>query len=316
EIDIDLVSDGKQVVVGAIMQHIEQAGVHSGDSACSLPPYNLPMSVQDEIRDQVSRMAMELGVVGLMNTQMAYQDGQLYVIEVNPRASRTVPFVSKCIGVSLAKVAARCMVGTSLVQQGFTKEIIPETFAVKEAVFPFNKFPGVDPILGPEMKSTGEVMGVGETFAEAFAKAQMGAGEEISKKGTVFISVRDADKPKVADIARSFHELGFSMVATTGTAAIIEAAGLPVNRVNKVLEGRPHVVDMIKNEEIQLIVNTTEGKQAIADSSAIRRTALRHDVFCTTTLAGASAVCEALKCGDNLNVYTIQELHARLPKSQ
>ncbi|MDP2379993.1 MAG: carbamoyl-phosphate synthase large subunit, partial [Pseudohongiella sp.] len=316
EIDIDLVSDGKQVVVGAIMQHIEQAGVHSGDSACSLPPYNLPMSVQDEIRDQVSRMAMELGVVGLMNTQMAYQDGQLYVIEVNPRASRTVPFVSKCIGVSLAKVAARCMVGTSLEQQGFTKEIIPETFAVKEAVFPFNKFPGVDPILGPEMKSTGEVMGVGETFAEAFAKAQMGAGEEISKKGTVFISVRDADKPKVADIARSFHELGFSMVATTGTAAIIEAAGLPVNRVNKVLEGRPHVVDMIKNEEIQLIVNTTEGKQAIADSSAIRRTALRHDVFCTTTLAGASAVCEALKCGDNLNVYTIQELHARLPKSQ
>jgi carbamoyl-phosphate synthase large subunit len=315
EIDIDLVSDGKQVVVGAIMQHIEQAGVHSGDSACSLPPYNLPIAVQDQIRDQVSRMAMELGVIGLMNTQMAYQDGQLYVIEVNPRASRTVPFVSKCIGVSLAKVAARCMVGTSLIDQGYTKEIIPQTFAVKEAVFPFNKFPGVDPILGPEMKSTGEVMGVGETFAEAFAKAQMGAGEEISNHGTVFISVRDADKPKVAGIAHSFHELGFKMVATTGTAAIIEAAGLPVRRVNKVLEGRPHVVDMIKNKEIQLIVNTTEGKQAIADSSAIRRSALRHDVFCTTTLAGASAVCEALKCGDNLNVYTVQELHARLPKS-
>ncbi|MDO8907703.1 MAG: carbamoyl-phosphate synthase large subunit [Pseudohongiella sp.] len=315
EIDIDLVSDGKQVVVGAIMQHIEQAGVHSGDSACSLPPYNLPAEVQDQIRDQVSRMAKELGVVGLMNTQMAYQDGELYVIEVNPRASRTVPFVSKCIGVSLAKVAARCMVGTTLEQQGFTKEIIPQTFAVKEAVFPFNKFPGVDPILGPEMKSTGEVMGVGETFAEAFAKAQLGAGEEISTSGTVFISVREADKPKVAEIARSFHELGFSVVATQGTAAVIEAAGLPVKRVNKVLEGRPHVVDMIKNEEIQLIVNTTEGKQAIADSSAIRRTALRHDVFCTTTLAGASAVCEALKCGDNLNVYTVQELHARLPKS-
>jgi carbamoyl-phosphate synthase large subunit len=315
EIDIDLVSDGKQVVVGAIMQHIEQAGVHSGDSACSLPPYNLPVAVQDQIRDQVSRMAMELGVIGLMNTQMAYQDGQLYVIEVNPRASRTVPFVSKCIGVSLAKVAARCMAGTTLAQQGFTKEIIPETFAVKEAVFPFNKFPGVDPILGPEMKSTGEVMGVGETFAEAFAKAQMGAGEEISNHGTVFISVRDADKPKVTSIAQSFHDLGFKMVATTGTAAIIEAAGLPVSRVNKVLEGRPHVVDMIKNKEIQLIVNTTEGKQAIADSSAIRRSALRHDVFCTTTLAGASAVCEALKCGDNLKVYTVQELHARLPKS-
>jgi carbamoyl-phosphate synthase large subunit len=316
EIDIDLVSDGKQVVVGAIMQHIEQAGVHSGDSACSLPPYNLSVAVQDQIRDQVSRMAMELGVIGLMNTQMAYQDGQLYVIEVNPRASRTVPFVSKCIGVSLAKVAARCMVGTTLAQQGFTQEIIPETFAVKEAVFPFNKFPGVDPILGPEMKSTGEVMGVGETFAEAFAKAQMGAGEEISKHGTVFISVRDADKPKVTNIAQSFHDLGFKMVATTGTAAIIEAAGLPVSRVNKVLEGRPHVVDMIKNKEIQLIVNTTEGKQAIADSSAIRRSALRHDVFCTTTLAGASAVCEALKCGDHLKVYTLQELHARLPKSR
>jgi carbamoyl-phosphate synthase large subunit len=313
EIDIDLVSDGKQVVVGAIMQHIEQAGVHSGDSACSLPPYNLPVAVQDQIREQVSSMAMELGVIGLMNTQMAYQDGQLYVIEVNPRASRTIPFVSKCIGVSLAKVAARCMVGKSLVEQGYTKEIIPQTFAVKEAVFPFNKFPGVDPILGPEMKSTGEVMGVGETFAEAFAKAQMGAGEEISNHGTVFISVREADKPKVAGIARSFHELGFKMVATTGTAAIIEAAGLPVNRVNKVLEGRPHVVDMIKNKEIQLIVNTTEGKQAIADSAAIRRSALRHDVFCTTTLAGASAVCEALKCGDKLNVYTVQELHARLP---
>jgi carbamoyl-phosphate synthase large subunit len=315
EIDIDLVSDGKQVVVGAIMQHIEQAGVHSGDSACSLPPYNLPADVQDQIRDQVSRMAMELGVIGLMNTQMAYQDGQLYVIEVNPRASRTVPFVSKCIGVSLAKIAARCMAGMSLAEQGFTKEIIPETFAVKEAVFPFNKFPGVDPILGPEMKSTGEVMGVGETFAEAFAKAQMGAGEEISNHGTVFISVRDADKPRVTSIAQSFHDLGFKMVATTGTAAIIEAAGLPVSRVNKVLEGRPHVVDMIKNKEIQLIVNTTEGKQAIADSSAIRRSALRHDVFCTTTLAGASAVCEALKCGDNLKVYTVQELHARLPRS-
>jgi len=312
EIDVDLVSDGKQVVVGAIMQHIEQAGVHSGDSACSLPPYNLPVEVQNQIRQQVSAMAKELGVVGLMNTQMAYQDGQLYVIEVNPRASRTVPFVSKCIGVSLAKVAARCMAGTSLEEQGFTKEIIPQTYAVKEAVFPFNKFPGVDPILGPEMKSTGEVMGVGETFAEAFAKAQLGAGEKISTSGTVFISVREADKPKIADIARRFHELGFDMVATQGTAAVIEAAGLPVRRVNKVMEGRPHIVDMIKNEEIHLIVNTTEGKQAIADSSAIRRTALRHDVFCTTTLAGASAVCEALKCGDKLSVYTVQELHARV----
>ena len=312
EIDVDLVSDGKDVVVGAIMQHIEQAGVHSGDSACSLPPYTLPASVQDEIRDQVARLARELKVVGLMNAQLAYQDGEIYIIEVNPRASRTVPFVSKCIGTSLAKIAARCMAGVSLAEQGFTKEIVPKTYAVKEAVFPFNKFPGVDPILGPEMKSTGEVMGVGETFAEAFAKSQLGAGEYIKTSGTVFISVRDADKPKVADVARRFLDLGFSLVATTGTAGILEEAGLPVKRVNKVMEGRPHIVDMIKNEEIALIVNTTEGKQAIADSSTIRRTALRHDVFCTTTMAGTSAVCDALEFGDRLSVYTLQELHRRL----
>jgi len=312
EIDVDLVSDGKQVVVGAIMQHIEQAGVHSGDSACSLPPYNLSVEVQDIIRDQVTRLALELGVIGLMNTQLAYQDGEVYIIEVNPRASRTVPFVSKCIGVSLAKIAARCMVGQTLQQQGFVKEVIPKTFAVKEAVFPFNKFPGVDPILGPEMKSTGEVMGVGKTFAEAFAKSQMGAGEEIKTSGMVFISVRDADKHYVPELAGKLHGLGFSLVATSGTAAVIEEAGLPVKRVNKVNEGRPHVVDMIKNDEIQLVVNTTEGKQAIADSSIIRRTALRHDVFCTTTVASAFAVCEALVFGDNLSVYTIQELHAQL----
>lgn len=312
EIDVDLVSDGKDVVVGAIMQHIEQAGVHSGDSACSLPPYNLPAHVQDEIREQVAALARELGVVGLMNTQLAYQDGEIYIIEVNPRASRTVPFVSKCIGVSLAKVAARCMAGTSLAEQGFTEEIIPRTFAVKEAVFPFNKFPGVDPILGPEMKSTGEVMGVGETFAEAFAKSQLGAGDIIATHGTVFISVRDADKKDVPEVARKFHELGFDIVATEGTAGVVEAAGLPVTRVNKVQQGRPHIVDMMKNEQIDLVVNTTEGKQAIADSSTIRRTALRHDIFCTTTIASALAVCEALRFGDNLSVYTIQELHARL----
>ncbi len=312
EIDVDVVSDGRQVVVGAIMQHIEQAGVHSGDSACSLPPYNLSAEVQDIIRDQVTRLALELGVIGLMNTQLAYQDGEVYIIEVNPRASRTVPFVSKCIGVSLAKIAARCMVGQTLQQQGFVREVIPKTFAVKEAVFPFNKFPGVDPILGPEMKSTGEVMGVGRTFAEAFAKSQLGAGEEIKTSGTVFISVRDADKHHVPELAGKLHGLGFSMVATSGTAAVIEEAGLPVKRVNKVNEGRPHIVDMIKNDEIQLVVNTTEGKQAIADSSIIRRTALRHDVFCTTTLASAFAVCEALVFGDNLSVYTIQELHAQL----
>ena len=312
EIDVDVVSDGERVVVGAIMQHIEQAGIHSGDSACSLPPYNLTMKVQDHIREQVSALALELGVVGLMNTQLAYQDGEIYVIEVNPRASRTVPFVSKCIGTSLAKVAARCMIGTSLKEQGFTKEIIPKTFAVKEAVFPFNKFPGVDPILGPEMKSTGEVMGVGTTFAEAYAKAQMGAGEVIETSGNAFISVRDRDKDNVVEVAEKLMELGYSLVATHGTAEVIEKAGLPVTGVNKVAEGRPHIVDMLKNDEIQVVFNTTEGKQAIADSSTIRRTALRHNVFCTTTIAGALAVCEALKFGNNMSVYTIQDLHAKL----
>ena len=312
EIDVDLVCDGEQVVVGAIMQHIEQAGIHSGDSACSLPPYNLPMDVQDEIRKQVSALALELGVIGLMNTQLAYQDGKIYIIEVNPRASRTVPFVSKCIGRSLAKVAARCMVGTTLKEQGFTKEIIPKTFAVKEAIFPFNKFPGVDPILGPEMKSTGEVMGVGVTFAEAYAKAQMGAGETFEIKGNAFLSVRDADKPHIAEVAEKLLGLGYSIVATHGTAAVIEEAGLEVMGVNKVAEGRPHIVDMLKNDEIQLIVNTTEGKQAISDSSIIRRTALLHDVFCTTTVAGALAVCEALAFGGNMSVYTVQDLHAAL----
>lgn len=312
EIDVDVVSDGEHVVVGAIMQHIEQAGIHSGDSACSLPPYNLPAEVQDKIREQVTSLALELGVVGLMNTQLAYQDGEVYVIEVNPRASRTVPFVSKCIGLSLAKVAARCMAGTSLVDQGFTEEIIPKTFAVKEAVFPFNKFPGVDPILGPEMKSTGEVMGVGTTFAEAYAKSQMGAGDNIETSGNAFISVRDRDKPAVIEVAQRLLGLGYALFATKGTAQVIEEAGLPVESVNKVLEGRPHIVDMLKNEEIQVVFNTTEGRQAIADSSTIRSTALRHGVFCTTTIAGSLAVCDALDFGNNMSVYTLQTLHSEL----
>ncbi len=312
EIDVDVVSDGEQVIVGAIMQHIEQAGIHSGDSACSLPPYNLPEEVRQRIRGQVSALALELGVVGLMNTQLAWQDGEVYLIEVNPRASRTVPFVSKCIGTSLAKVAARCMIGKSLAEQGFTREVIPPTFAVKEAIFPFNKFPGVDPILGPEMKSTGEVMGVGATFAEAYGKAQLAAGAHIEKSGTAFISVRDPDKVHLVEIARELLKLGYRLAATRGTAAVLDAAGIPVKRVNKVAEGRPHIVDMLKNDEIELVFNTTEGRQAIADSSTIRRTALRHDVFCTTTIAGAFAVCEALKFGDNMSVYTIQQLHAEL----
>ena len=312
EIDVDVVSDGEHVIVGAIMQHIEQAGIHSGDSACSLPPYNLPEDVQEKIRGQVSALALELGVVGLMNTQLAYQDGEVYLIEVNPRASRTVPFVSKCIGASLAKVAARCMIGKSLAEQGFTREIIPSTYAVKEAIFPFNKFPGVDPILGPEMKSTGEVMGVGATFAEAYAKAQMAAGAVIERSGTAFISVRDPDKVYLVEVANELLELGYKLAATRGTARVLERAGIAVKRVNKVAEGRPHIVDMLKNDEIELVFNTTEGRQAIADSSTIRRTALRHDVFCTTTIAGAFAVCEALKFGDNMSVYTIQQLHADL----
>ncbi len=312
EIDVDVVSDGASVIVGAIMQHIEQAGIHSGDSACSLPPYNLPDNVQQQIREQVSALALELGVVGLMNTQLAYQDDEVYLIEVNPRASRTVPFVSKCIGASLAKVAARCMIGKTLAEQGFTREITPATFAVKEAIFPFNKFPGVDPILGPEMKSTGEVMGVGATFAEAYGKAQLAAGAVIEKSGAAFISVRDPDKIHVVEVANELLDLGYKLAATRGTARVLEEAGIPVKRVNKVAEGRPHIVDMLKNDEIELVFNTTEGRQAIADSSTIRRTALRHDVFCTTTIAGAFAVCEALKFGDNMSVYTIQQLHAKL----
>ncbi|WP_156504339.1 carbamoyl-phosphate synthase large subunit, partial [Oleiphilus sp. HI0066] len=263
EVDIDAISDGKQVVIGAIMQHIEQAGVHSGDSACSLPPYTLSADVQDEMREAVKSMALELGVVGLMNTQLAYQDGEIYVIEVNPRASRTVPFVSKAIGTSLAKVAARVMAGKTLEELDFTTEIIPEHFSVKESVFPFKKFPAVDPILGPEMKSTGEVMGVGETFDEAFAKGFIATGETLPASGKAFLSVRDVDKEGVVELAKLLVEGGFSLVATRGTAQAIEEAGMEVSVVNKVREGRPHVVDVIKNEDISLIVNTTEGRQAI-----------------------------------------------------
>ena len=310
EVDLDAVSDGETVVIGAIMQHIEQAGIHSGDSACSLPPYSLPEDVQQQMRDMVKVMAVELGVKGLMNVQLAWQDGRIYVIEVNPRASRTVPFVSKCIGVSLAKVAARCMAGASLAQQGFTEEVVPGYFSVKEAVFPFNKFPGIDPILGPEMKSTGEVMGVGDTFAEAYAKAQLGASDEIPARGTVFISVRERDKERLSTIAADFVGLGFKLVATEGTARAIAGLGYPVEKVNKVKEGRPHVVDMIKNRQIDLVVNTTEGRQAIADSAAIRANAEAKGVYYTTTMAGGEAVCMALKHNGDIKVRRLQDLHA------
>jgi len=312
EVDIDAVSDGKTVVIGAIMQHIEQAGVHSGDSACALPPYNLDPAVQDEMREQVKQMALELGVVGLMNVQLAWQDNEIYVIEVNPRASRTVPFVSKCIGESLAKVAARCMAGQSLESQGFTKEIVPPYFSVKEAVLPFNKFPGVDPILGPEMKSTGEVMGTGATFADAFAKAQLAAGGNAPREGTVLISVRDVDKPGAVKVAQSLASIGYKVAATAGTADALEAAGLTVERVNKVSEGRPHIVDFVKNDQASLIINTTEGRRAILDSAPIRASAEAHRVFYTTTLAGAEAVCMTLLQEDDKQVRRLQDLHGSL----
>jgi carbamoyl-phosphate synthase large subunit len=309
EVDIDAVSDGEQVVIGAIMQHIEQAGVHSGDSACSLPPYSLPAAVQDEMREQVRRMALALGVRGLMNVQLAWQDDQVFVIEVNPRASRTVPFVSKCIGVSLAKVAARCMAGQTLASQGFTKEVVPGFYSVKEAVMPFNKFPGVDPILGPEMRSTGEVMGTGASFADAFGKAQLAAGEPPPRSGTLLISVRDVDKPGAVALAAKMVGLGFDLAATGGTADALEAAGLAVRRVKKVLEGRPHIVDMIKNDEADIIVNTTEGRRAIADSAPIRASAEAHGVFYTTTLAAAEAVCLTLQREGDKTVRRLQDLH-------
>ena len=312
EMDVDAVSDGDSVVIGAIMQHIEQAGIHSGDSACSLPPYSLSESVQDEMREICKKMARELGVRGLMNVQLALQDDKIYVIEVNPRASRTIPFVSKCIGVSLAKIAARCMVGQTLEDQGFTKEIIPPYFSVKEAVFPFNKFPGIDPILGPEMKSTGEVMGVGSTFAEAYGKAELGASDEIPSKGSAFVSVRERDKDQLPALAKSLVALGFKLIATKGTAETIKAAGLDVQPVNKVKEGRPHIVDMIKSDKINLIVNTTEGRQAISDSSTIRSSAEQHRVYYTTTMAGGSAVCEALKFAGDIKVRSLQQLHREI----
>ena len=312
EVDVDAICDGEQVFIGGIMEHIEQAGVHSGDSACSLPPYNLSASVQERIREQMRMLAMELGVCGLMNTQFAVKDDEVYLIEVNPRASRTVPFVSKAIGLPLAKIAARCMVGKTLAEQGVGEERVPSFYAVKEAVFPFVKFPGVDPVLGPEMKSTGEVMGVGRSFGEAFAKAQMGAGVDLPVGGTAFVSVRDADKQAAVGVGRELVELGFRIVATAGTAAVLERAGIPNERVKKVTEGRPNIVDMIKNQQISLIVNTAQTKQAVADSFEIRRAALQHKVCYTTTIAGAKATCQALRRLDDTAVNRLQDLHKEL----
>jgi carbamoyl-phosphate synthase large subunit len=313
ECDVDALSDGDEVIIGGVMEHIEQAGVHSGDSACSLPPYSLGAEVQAELRRQTKLMAKALNVCGLMNVQFAIKDGEVYVLEVNPRASRTVPFVSKATGLQLAKIAARCMAGRSLKDQGVTKEVIPPYFSVKEAVFPFVKFPGVDTILGPEMKSTGEVMGVGVTFAEAFVKSQLAASVKLPSSGKVFLSVKDSDKAKAVDIARHLHEAGFGLVATRGTAHAIEAAGLPVHTANKVTEGRPHIVDMIKNNEISLIINTVEEKRlAINDSRSIRISGLQARVTMYTTIWGAEAAAEGIRNRGELVVYPIQALHTQL----
>ena len=309
EVDVDAICDGTDVYVGGIMEHIEQAGVHSGDSACSLPPYSLSLDMQQRIRVQVRQMALELGVIGLMNTQFAIKGDDIYVLEVNPRASRTVPFVSKAVGLPLAKIAARCMVGVSLAEQNIGAPRQPSYYSVKEAVFPFIKFQGVDSLLGPEMKSTGEVMGVGRDFGEAFAKAQMGAGVELPRGGTAFISVRNDDKPRALRVAQDLVALGFKVVATDGTAQALTEAGIANQRVNKVTEGRPNIVDMIKSDQITLIVNTAHSKQAIADSFEIRRAALQHKVTYTTTVAGAMATCEALKRLEKSDVNRLQDLH-------
>ncbi len=309
EVDVDAVCDGEQVLIGGIMEHVEQAGVHSGDSGCSLPPNSLSPQLQDELREQTRKLAAALNVVGLMNIQFAIQNGIIYVLEVNPRASRTVPFVSKATGLQLAKIAARVMSGRKLAELGVSERPPPHYYSVKEAVFPFVKFPEADPILGPEMKSTGEVMGTGRTFGEAYAKAQSASGVTLPRQGVCFISVRDRDKPGAVQLARRLLERGFSLVATEGTARALSAAGVPCERVNKVREGRPHVVDMIKNDEIDLIINTTEGKLAILESNSIRREAVHRRVTYYTTLAAGLATCEALDHLDEVEVNRLQDLH-------
>ncbi len=312
EIDVDAICDGKEVFVAGVMEHIEQAGIHSGDSACSLPPHTLSADMQVRLKEMTQKLAFGLNVVGLMNIQFAVKGEDIYLLEVNPRASRTIPFVSKSIGLPLAKIAARCMVGMTLQQQNIKTEITPDHYSVKEAVFPFMKFVGVDPILGPEMKSTGEVMGVGKTFGEAFAKSQVAAGVDLPLSGRVFISVRDTDKAETAKVAKQLIRLGFEIIATDGTANYLEVNDIACLYVNKVRQGRPHVVDMIIDEKIDLIVNTTEGKQAIADSFTIRRKALQKKVCYTTTITGAWALIHAIEQGASSDVYPLQDLHAQL----
>jgi len=317
EVDVDAVSDGERVLIGGVMEHIEQAGVHSGDSACSLPPHSLSSPVEKELRRQTVQLARALNVVGLMNVQFAIQKVEqrdvVYVLEVNPRASRTVPFVGKATGVPLAKIAARCMVGKTLAQQGVLDEVVPSYFSVKEAVFPFVKFPGVDTILGPEMKSTGEVMGVGKSFGEAFVKSQLAASAKLPEAGTAFISVRDGDKLAVVQVARELVKLGFTLIATRGTGGVLAAHGIAVTVVNKVAEGRPHIVDMIKNGEVSLVVNTVEDRRsAVSDSRSVRTSAVQRRVTYYTTVAGARAACEGMRHMKSLVPYSLQELHASL----
>jgi len=309
EVDVDCICDGERVLIGGIMEHIEQAGVHSGDSGCSLPPFSLTAEIQKELEEQVIKLAKGLNVVGLMNTQFAIQGDVVYLLEVNPRASRTEPFVSKATGVPLAKIAARVMVGETLAKQGIVNQRVPEYFSVKEAVFPFIKFPGSDPILGPEMKSTGEVMGVGRTFGEAYAKAQLASGVVLPRQGAALLSVRERDKSGAVELAKLLADMGFDIVATHGTAENLARAGVICRRANKVREGRPHIVDMIKNGEIDLIVNTTEGKQAIVESRSIRAEAVRRGVTYYTTLGAAVATCQAIEHLDNSHVNRLQDLH-------
>ena len=312
EVDVDAVCDGKDVLIGGIMEHVEQAGVHSGDSSCSLPPNSLSFELQQQLRDQTRKLALGLNVIGLMNVQFAIQNGVVYVLEVNPRASRTAPFVSKATGRPIAKIGALVMAGRKLAELGATQEIVPDFYSVKEAVFPFAKFPESDPILGPEMKSTGEVMGTGRTFGEAYAKSQAASGTALPVRGSALISVRERDKPGAVVMARKLAERGFELVATDGTAKAIEAAGLTVRRVNKVREGRPHIVDLIKNDEVALIVNTTEGRQATRDSMAIRREAVSRRVTYFTTLAAGLATCEALDHLEDVDVNRLQDLHREI----
>jgi carbamoyl-phosphate synthase large subunit len=312
EVDVDACCDGRDVLIGGIMEHVEQAGVHSGDSGCCLPPNSLSREIQDELREQTRKLALALNVIGLMNIQFAIQNGLIFVLEVNPRASRTAPFVSKATGVPLAKIGARVMTGRTLAQLGVTEERIPPYFSVKEAVFPFVKFPEADPILGPEMKSTGEVMGTGRSFGEAYAKAQTASGVALPQSGRAFISVKERDKPLAVELARKLAARGFDIVATEGTARMISAAGVACQRVNKVRDGRPHCVDMIKNGDIVLIVNTTEGKQAVRESHSIRREAVQRRVTYYTTLAAGLATCEALDSLDQVDVNRLQDLHREL----